>query len=206
MFQRTFHDVNISSNYDLEFIEDNLAKIVKSYRNTSETTKFKQNSIIESIKNLLNDNEFEEEVVLSEYLSEIKNKYLDSKLEEEVIYVKEVEEEKVYNIEDILKSSEQEIFNTKDQKGLLKNLIDDININTNNNISYDDEKFMNNMQEIINESLNEDNIVKQEENNNEVRMKKSKSPFIFVLLLVVFLSTSGYIFKDKIISLLNLFN
>ena len=206
MFQRTFHDVNISSNYDLEFIEDNLAKIVKSYRNTSENTKFKQNSIIESIKNLLNDNEFEEEVVLNEYLSEIKNKYLDTKLEEEVIPVKEVEEEKVFNIEDILKSSEQEIFNTKDQKGLLKNLIDDININTNNNISYDDEKFMNNMQEIINESLNEDNIVKQEENNNEVRMKKSKSPFIFVLLLVVFLSTSGYIFKDKIISLLNLFN
>src|SRR5690554_353895 len=201
MFQKSFIN-ETAKEHDIYF--DNLAKIVKSYRNNKATNY----SVLDSIKNLLNDDKIEGETEVRKYIEEIKNKYCDIQHQKTKLEEEETEE----NIENIIKSSEKVINNSKDQKGLLKNLIDDININSNSTLSYDDEKFASNMAEIINETINEDksfskdSIEKQEKNNKEEpRMKKRKSPFIFVILIIIILCITGYYYRDVIVNFIKSF-
>lgn len=142
MFQKSFR--SISRNHDIDFLDANLAKIVKSYQNTSNSSI----SVTESIKRLLQDEKYQVEKLIDEYLKELNRSYRKKEINETI--------NEEIDIDEILKSSEEEIKKHKDQKSLLKNLIDDININDNTNLRYDDEKFASNIEAMIKETLNED--------------------------------------------------
>lgn len=142
MFQKS--NRNISRGHDSDFLNANLAKIVKSYQNT----KINSLSVSESIRGLLKEEKYQVEELIDNYLTELNNRYRKKEINETI---------KVdIDIDEIIKSSEEEIKKHKDQKSLLKNLIDDIKINDSDNLRYDDEKFVSNIEAMIKESLNEE--------------------------------------------------
>ena len=97
---------------------------------------------------MLKEEKYQVEELIDNYLTELNNRYRKKEINETI---------KVdIDIDEIIKSSEEEIKKHKDKKSLLKNLIDDIKINDSDNLRYDDEKFVSNIEAMIKESLNEE--------------------------------------------------
>lgn len=214
MFQKTYS--NIENDF-LEVHQDNLSKILRSYRHNESTDN--QNSLIEYLKKLMYIDTFDESV--NDYLETLKVKYLHIEEKEEVLEtpneltpIEEIEvsnnKEEILDISDIFKSSEQEIINTKDQKSLLKDLIADINLNSKTNNQYDDLQFQKNIEDIINETRKED--VEQQvlntdigENNKKRKKNRNFYPYFLIITIIILLGVLGYVYLDLIIELFNRF-
>jgi hypothetical protein len=187
----------------MDFFEDhqnNLAKILKSYRNHNSTN---YSSVVNSVSSLMVNNSEKEFQALDKDLLALKQEYMHTVDYPEEVKINEDKygenkAKETLNIENIIKTSETEINKTKDQKNLLKSLIDDININSGNKANYDDAQFERNMADIINDTLSN-----EKENQDEFKQKKAKTSFIFIFFIIFSLSITGYLLKDQIKDLYN---
>lgn len=216
MFQKSNQEPKlVSDNLDLfPEHEQNLSKIVRSYQSYQDfKVQVKTNTLVTNAKNLLETQTNEEIKSLYEYLDQLKTKFVqekepnvDDKTENEdeisdSIITTEASDDQV-NINDLLLKTEKEIISTQDQKTLLKSLIDDINLNSSNKNSYDDSQFEHNMTEIINETIEEDEIVDEieefstDEPSEKPVVQNNKLSGILIIILIIVLVIMGYVYKD----------
>lgn len=215
-------------------IDMHLAKITRSFRVNLSNSNESTNSYIDCLKNY-------ERLVKSSAISPLEDKLLELRqtlirdipqIEEDVVeevekmeVVEEVMTEPVkqeiaivnseeINIDEIIKTSEQEIFSAKDQRTVLLNLIDDIS-NNSKNIQYDDSRFEQNIKEIINETqeeeLNLDLVEKEEENpvvedktNDNDKKTKGRttykmSPVLVIIIIIVLSILAVYVNREVIL-------
>ncbi len=216
MFQKNHQDSS-----DIELLSEhreNLAKIMKSYRSYHEKgTDINANSVVDSLKNLLALHNINETTSLYNYLAEIKIKYLneisdtpiEESIEEEVeLELEQIVEEKVEHVDmdDIFKSTEQEILNAKDQKSLLMSLIADINVNSSSKTKYDDTQFERNIKEMIDETImDKDEVFTEDNNDEEVHSRKIRSGLLLIIIFIL-LGVAVYLNRDTIMDLFKYLN
>jgi len=214
MFQKRNEELIVVNNDVDSFPEyqQNLSKIVKSYRSYQDNqAEFNTNSLVSDAKKLLDTQTNNEIESLYEYLNTLKGKFITE--EEPIVDETEIdiETENNVNINEIMNKAEQEMYTTPDKKSLLKSLIDDINFNSSNKANYDDSQFERNMIEIINETKNEvkdEKLVIEKTNEEDIQLDIEEEPFkkkyfpsipiIIIFILILFIIV-GYLYKDMIL-------
>ncbi|NLC94066.1 MAG: hypothetical protein GX676_00030 [Bacilli bacterium] len=219
-------------------IDLHLKKITRSFRVNLSDQNNGANSYIDCIKNY-------ERLVKMNSLAPLETKLLELRqtLIKEIPHVEETVEEvenmevvtetvteeivetnEDINIDEIIKTTEQEIFSAKDQRAVLMNLIEDINMNS-KKTQYDDSKFEQNIQEIIKETQEEDEpqmelaeyevethpaeevIVQNNPQTSDTKPSKLKksyklSPVIAILIIIVLGVVAIYVNRDAILEFL----
>ncbi|QVK16987.1 hypothetical protein KHQ81_08805 [Mycoplasmatota bacterium] len=225
MFQKSNQDTNLV-NDDIDLLpqhQHNLSKIVKSYQSSQKIDlKGENNTLVSTVKNLLETQTTEEINSLYDYLEQLKGNYVSEKVldvdeqidlepdNDETNFEIEVSTEQDHNnddvnINDILHKSEQEIINTTDQKSLLKSLIDDINLNSSSNTNNDDSLLEDNMNEIIDETVEEDfvadEIKKTTSDNQQTKptVKKKILPSILLIMFFILLAILIFLYRETIL-------
>ncbi len=220
MFQKSNYQETITIN-EIESMpqhQQNLSRIVKSYQNSQDSDlEIKANSLVNNVKGLLDRQASDTTNELYEYLNELKLRYVhinedvkdvESNKNIEIVNIdieNQTKNEKSLDINSILQTSEKEILNSPDQKLVLKNLINDINLNSGNLTNYDDSLFERNMTEIINESKEEDEeiLIEDLEEDEEIHIHKFNMTWVAVFLLILVIGIVGYLYKDIILDFIH---
>ncbi|MDF2699285.1 MAG: hypothetical protein K0Q49_841 [Haloplasmataceae bacterium] len=214
MFQKAYVETKIL-NDDLDSqVSKNMSKIAKSFKSDQNVLNLDNDkSLVVSTNKLIEINLLDSTKSLYDYFEELR-RLMNPKEEIKVIVeveslVNEKVADKVVNIDEIIKNSEKLLFNSRDKKTLLKDLINDVSSNSEINFTYNDEKFEQNIKEMLSE-INEDDdnqdtiLIEAIEPiiDNDQNIKKSKLPIFLVLTILILLCVALYIYKDIIISLL----
>lgn len=173
---------------------DHLNKIVLKFENNSEH----KYTLVDSVKQLLEVANNHPTSTVLEYLEKIK-----ASLKQEIDQYNEV------NIEEVISESESEL-RLRDQKEILQALIDDINLASNNQRVYDEERFAENLQQIVDEAKEEADDDEDFEIDtkyispvqDEKSSKTSKvKVYAFFLFVIIGLIAIFYLYRDLILEL-----
>ncbi len=222
MFQKNNQE-SIIIGHDIDLLpqhQENLSKIVRRYRSKNDQNiEINTNSLVENLKHFLEIKPTDEIKTLYDYIEDMKKRYInkiesneednseeleevEEKVDQEEIEKTEIKEEP-FNISDLIKTSEQEILNSKDQKSLLQSLIQDINQNSSNKAQYDDSQLERNMNKMMNDDIIEeetkDIIENKKEEYKDLEVKKSHSKWIWIIIILILLGIAGYVYKDFIL-------
>lgn len=196
-----------SNEFDIEEqYQKNKAKIAKKF-NIDNEKEFNETTL-HSLKQLLHLNSYKPTQSIYDFIEEIKQeneaKLNEITINEQIEPNNKKENVDNININDLIITSEKDIFNSTDQKSILQNLINDINSNSMDNNNYDNELFEKNIDEMIKETQDEIDLKNVEKSSDEEieedYNRTSILPFLFIVCIIL-LGIAGYLYRDIIFNI-----